>query len=97
MRSTMSPDEDRDTTQDYLVHIPNHKGCECPSCWAKARDRHDALAIIHQAINEGGDQILLDSVMFHVEERQSLEWRMDFQRKHGSIMETYVSYSQEVR
>ena len=79
-----------------MSHI-DHKGCECVACWTKARDRHDALAIIHQAINEGGDQLLLGSIMFHVEERMPLDWRMDFQRRHGSIMETYASYSQAVR
>lgn len=78
-----------------MDHI-DHKGCECVSCWTKARDRHDSLAIMHQAINEGGDQILLGSIMFHVEERMPLDWRIDFQRRHGSIMETYKSYSQDV-
>lgn len=76
-----------------MEHI-DHKGCECAPCWIKARDRHDSLAVLMQAVNEGGDQILLGSVIFHVEERMPLDWRIDFQRRHGSIMETYASYSQ---
>jgi hypothetical protein len=75
------------------THI-DHKGCECIECWTKARDRHDALAVIRQAVIDGGDQILLGSINFHVEERMPLDWRMDFQKRHGSIMETYASYRQ---
>lgn len=76
-------------------HI-EHKGCECASCHVNAMNRHDSLAIIHQAVREGGDQILLGSVAFHVEERMPLDWRISFQLRHGSIMETYASYSQAV-
>lgn len=74
-------------------HI-DHKGCECADCWTRARDRHDALAILHQANREGGDQILLGSIVWHVEERVELARRIEYQAKYGSIMETYVGYRQ---
>lgn len=63
-----------ESTKQIITHI-DHRGCECGVCSTVADNRHDALAIIQQAINEGGDQILLGSVAFHVEERMPLAWK----------------------
>lgn len=81
--------------RDLQKHI-DHRGCECPRCWINARDRHDALAILHQAGREGGYMLLLGAVIWHVAERYTLEQRIALQQKYGSIMTTYVGYSQAV-
>lgn len=80
--------------RDLTQHID--RGCECAECWTRARDRHDALAILHQAGREGGDTLLLGAIIWHVEERYPLEQRIAMQQKYGSIMTTYVGYSQAV-